>query len=147
MLKREKLFLLKREISPYSGENLFLGIYDNQELANKQKERYIKNCKIQDKWKEQAYKEVYLEKDVEIVEIQDKQSEEEFPKEGQRIYFVNGMHEAFGQISKKLVFISTDKSKVENFIQTKDEEDYNEDDEFAYYKYEELKLNVLFFPN
>lgn len=145
MLNPKKLFLLKREISPYSGEDLFLGVYDNLELADRQRGRYIQNCKIQDKWKNQAYKEVDLENDLEIIEIQKEHLEDRFPQEGQRVYFVSGMFEAFGQITKKLVSISVDKSEVEKFMQMKDEEDHIEDDEFAYYKFEELKLNVLYF--
>lgn len=146
MQSSKKLYLLKREISPYSGENLFLGIYDNPKLAQKGKDKYFEFCKILDKWQEQAYREVDLEKDVEIIELQEQQSEESFPKEGQSIYLVSGIVEAFGQIIKKLLFVSINKAMVMKFIQTKEEEDHPED-EFAYYKYEVLKLNDLFFSN
>lgn len=142
MGKNEKLFLLTRDISAYSGEDLFLGVYDNLALANSQKEAYVRQCKLKDDWKEQAYRDVNLEKDVEIVEIQDKQTEEVFPKEEQNIYLVSGIAEGFGQIIKELVFISIDEVKVKNFVQVKFEEDYNEDDQYADYKDEVLVLNA-----
>lgn len=142
MAKNKKLFLLTRDISAYSGEDLFLGVYDNLALANNQKEAYVRQCKIKDDWKEQAYRDVNLEKDVEVIEIQDKQTEEMFPKEGQNIYLVSGIAEGFGQIVKELVFISIDEVKVKNFIQIKFEEDHNEDDQYADYKDEVLVLNA-----
>jgi hypothetical protein len=144
MLEKGKVFLLKREISPYSGEDLFLGVYDNLKLANKQKEKYFESCKVQDKWKDQSYKEVNVENDVEIIEIQDKQTEEVFLKEGQKIYLVS---EVFGQIIKKHIFISTNELEVRSFVQKKNEEDYKEDNIAVYYNEEALKLNVLSFPN
>ncbi len=141
-MQEEKLFLLKRKISPYSGEDLFLGMYNDLELATRQRKRYLENCKTQDKWKEQAYKVVDLEKDVDIVELHDKYKEKIFPSEGQRVYLVSGLSEGFGQIIKSLLFISTKETKVKNFVQTKHNEEVEQDDEFAYYKYEELKLNI-----
>lgn len=142
MIKNKKLFLLTREISAYSGEDLFLGVYDNLALATRQKERYVLNCKVADDWKEQAYREVNVQEDVQIVEVQDKQTEEEHPKEGQRICLVSGIAEGFGQIIKELVFISINESEVKRFIQAKDEEEYHEGDKFGYYKAEVLVLNA-----
>lgn len=143
----KNLYLLKRTISPYTGEDLFLGIYDNIDLANKQKQRYINNCKIKDEWEEQAYRDVDLEKDLEIIDVADKLSEPNFPNEGQSIYLVSGIDEGFGQIVKKLIFISLDESKVKAFIKEKDEEAEEEweENDFMYYKWGRLKLNVLFF--
>jgi len=48
--------LIKRDISQYDAEDLFVGIYDNYELAKEQRVQYIKNCKSKDKWKEQTHK-------------------------------------------------------------------------------------------
>lgn len=148
MEKEQKLFLLIRKISPYTGEDLFLGIYDEHDLANQQRTQYIQYCKTADPWKDQAYKEVDLEKDVLIMEVHEKITEKEFPSEGQQIFLVSGLLEGFGQIIKDLHSISTDKSTVKNFIETKHDEldnkdDFGEDD-FNYYKDEEFQINADF---
>lgn len=143
MEKEQKLFLLKRTISSYSGEDLFLGIYDNFQLATTQKNNYIESCKTYDKWSRQAYRDVNLAEDVTIIEVQEKLKNKNALLKEQLIYLVNELSEGFGQIKKDIFFISIDKNRVDNFIQSKDEEE--DDDKMfpPYYNYEELKLNDL----
>lgn len=143
MERKQKLFLLKRTISFYSGEDLFLGIYDTSELANTQKDKYIEICKTYDKWAEQAYHDVNLVEDLKIIEVEEKLESKIKLAKGQLIYLINELSEGFGQITKSLFFISTDKNRVDNFIQEKEEEEDEGKIFPPYYEYEVLTLNEL----
>ncbi|BDD08086.1 hypothetical protein FUAX_05180 [Fulvitalea axinellae] len=137
--ERKRLFLLEREISPYTGEDLFLGIFDNHKLAEDKKANLINKYRLKDEWKEQAYKDVDLVNDLKIIDVCDKIDEGSSFEESESVFLVCRLVEMFGQIMKELVLLSSDKSKMEKAV---NERNNNiGEDECAYYKLEEVKLN------
>ena len=65
------MYLLKREISPYTSQDLLLGCFHSREKAEDARMQYINmyrdNLKS-DPWEKQGYQVVDLEKDVCIVD-------------------------------------------------------------------------------
>lgn len=145
MSNNRQLFLLRRDISHYSGEDLFLGIYNDIALATRQKDRYCEDRKTHDMWAKQAYKEVDLMKDVELTKVEEKLLETASTIDGQTLYLVSGIWDISGGISKTLEFISTNEQTVEAFIREKEEDENPGEDDYSYYKYDVLELNSLSF--
>ena len=99
------MYLLKRSISPYTSHDVLLGCFRSLEKAQTAREQYLKRYQDQpsdDRWKEQAFKDVELEKDVvimsEIPEIQVQPKNEE-------VFVVSSFAEGFGQIIRNFRMI------------------------------------------
>ncbi|BDD03894.1 hypothetical protein [Aureibacter tunicatorum] len=141
MKKHKTLFLLEREISPYTAENLFLGIFESLDVAKNYRNGFIEKFNFKDPFKEQAYKKTDLTKDLKIIEIQDKIDDNSFFKQNKSVFLLCGIFEMFGQIKKELILLSSDKLKIEKIIQDQKDSNYLNEEEYSYYKLEELKLN------
>ena len=92
------MYLLKRSISPYTSHDVLLGCFRSREKAQTAREEYLKTQRANpsgDRWKEQAYRSVDLEKDVGIVdnipEVQIQPIQEE-------VFVLSSFAEGFGQI-------------------------------------------------
>ena len=92
------MYLLKRTISPYTSHDVLLGCFSSRGKAQAAREQYLKRYQDQpndDRWKEQAYKDVELQKDVVIIsdipEIQVQPKHEE-------VFVLSSFAEGFGQI-------------------------------------------------
>lgn len=91
------MFLIIRKISAYTNADIIIGIFSTLENANNAKEKYITQCKISDKWAEQSYKNVDLQTDILIEDINQK-IPFEYSKSTKIIYVVSKFVEGFGQI-------------------------------------------------
>ena len=81
---------------------------------------------------------VDLEKDVQLINVKGKFIDELLPVSGQAVYLISGVFEGMGQITKTLIFITTDEAKAKKYLLVKDQEEDGPFDRFAYYKYEVL---------
>ncbi|MBL8099677.1 MAG: hypothetical protein JNK81_10870 [Anaerolineales bacterium] len=137
-----KLFLLKRNISQYTFPDIFLGCFNSLENANIAREQYLSQYqhgrKI-DPWKEQGYKTVDLEKDVEIIG--------NLPIFGvtdtsQFVFVVNSYSEGFGQIMRMFYAIcGTEEFAKEKLREMKEKW---EDMFDQYFLAEKFNLNDLY---
>jgi hypothetical protein len=92
------MYLLKRSISPYTSHDALLGCFHSHEKAQAARDEYLEAHRANpsgDRWKEQAYRSVDLEKDVVIVdnipEVQVQPTQEE-------VFILSSFAEGFGQI-------------------------------------------------
>ena len=141
IVEKEKLFLLRRKISSYTGVDLFLGIFNDFQFAEMQREKYIQKCKKKDKWKDQAYTKVDLNTDVIIEDISNKIELTSPLMKSQKLFVIGEYSEMLGQIDKKLILISLSEKEVKKWIERKDEDD----NIMEYYKYEIIELNNSYF--
>ncbi|MDJ1479849.1 hypothetical protein QNI16_05085 [Cytophagaceae bacterium YF14B1] len=136
------MFLLKRHISPYTGTDLLLGIFQEIEKAIQARVAYINECKSTDKWAEQAYHEVNLEEDVTIEDISAlvKTDIQSFLK---TVYVVSLMEEGFGQIIKNIDSIFDSVEEAEQYV----EEKANADPEYepGWFEYEVMEVDRVYF--
>lgn len=77
--------LLVRYISSYTGDNLHLGIFSTKKTAEKARKEYIAIARKKDEWKDQAYHEVDLEKDV---FIRDLKLDDKYNKKSSEAYLI-----------------------------------------------------------
>ncbi|MDJ1467653.1 hypothetical protein [Xanthocytophaga flava] len=136
------MFLLKRHISPYTGTDLLLGIFQEIEKAIQARIAYINKCKSADKWAEQAYHEVNLEEDVTIEDISVlvKTDIQSFLK---TVYVVSLVEEGFGQIIKNIDSIFDSVEEAEQYV----EEKTNADPEYepGWFEYEVMEVDRVYF--
>ena len=92
------MYLLKRSISPYTSQDVLLGCFRSREKAQAAREDYLKPYRANpsgDRWKEQAYRIVDLEKDVVIV---DNLPEAQVQPSQEEVFVLSSFAEGFGQI-------------------------------------------------
>ena len=138
------MFLVKRKISPYTNSDLIIGIFDSNETAKEAKEQYIDNCKIFDKWKEQAYKETNLELDITIQDIV-KQVDFDYDKSLQTVFVVSRFDEAFGQIGRTIESFFKTEEEAEKYCDEKNDEDDLEMTCAFYYDFEQIDINKIYY--
>lgn len=132
--------LLIRHISAYTGSDLLLGIFENQEKAMEQKTVYIEKIKNNDRWKNQTHHTVDLEKDIKTKNIEFDGVLDESIDE---VFVVIAYAEGFGQILSDFKIITADESRA-NFLATELEE--KEDGFFpSYFEVEKYIYNRLEF--
>ena len=113
------VFLLVRRLSPYTQNDLYLGIFS--ECPLKYKKEYIDHIQANgDLYKNQAYFEVDLEKDIEITEMNIK-------VEGD-VYVVVNVKSAMGQVILEVIHITSDFEECKHKIKKHHEE--NDDDSY-----------------
>ena len=116
------MIALRCKISPYTGADLCLGIFSTKDSAHSAKENYIATVKHKDPWARQAYHEVDLLKDVELIEI---------AIDGKQItgrpdvYLISEYSDGFGQIIRKLKMICFSKHRAQEFITQLEDEDFS----------------------
>ena len=139
------MIIIEREISEYTHHKIIIGIFENIEKAHIAKEEYIEFCKEKDKWAEQAYRTVDLDKDVMIrdvatlLEIGDEKSNVD------QLYVVSYFMEGFGQITRVTEKIFTDQSKAKQYIALKKEEEAEY--EPSWYDIDDMRINKIYFDN
>ena len=111
------MFLLIREVSPYTGNNFIIGAFLFKNDALKAKKNYINNLKA-DPWKEQLYKKVDLEKDL----IIQKYNVDLDLIKNNKVYVITKTAEGFGQVHVTFDSISPNaKLAAEELIKRIDE--------------------------
>ena len=61
------MYILYRKVSDYDGPSLFLGLFDAQDQAERQRLQYRLVLEKQDPWQSQSYREVDLGNDLVIM--------------------------------------------------------------------------------
>lgn len=134
------MFIVTREISPYTHHDIIIGIFNNYQEALKAKSLYITNCATYDKWREQAYREVNLETDITINDISNQLNNKN--NKANTIYVVSRFEEGFGQIIRFYEKFCDTKNEAKNYISIKEED---EADFPYYYDYEKIIINNIYF--
>ena len=129
------VFLLVRHLSPYTQNDMYLGIFSEYPL--KYKREYINYIEANgDPYKNQAYFEVDLEKDIEITEMNVK-------AEGD-VYVVVSVTSAMGQVIVEVIRITSDFEECKNTIKKHHEE--NDDDSYIEHcMYFTMTIDTLYY--
>ena len=133
------MFILLRKISPYTNEDIILGIFEDENLAQNARKSYINHCLILDKWASQAYVTVNLEKDVIIIDVTPILELNKKLK-NLDLFVVSQYFEGFGQIEREIKLIFNDVLTAKNYVDTAEEDI----ESVNYYDYETIELNKLY---
>ena len=129
------VFLLVRRLSPYTQNDLYLGIFSEYPL--KYKREYIDYIEANgDPYKNQAYFEVDLEKDIEIIEHNVKAEDD--------VYVIVSVLSGMGQVMLEVIRITSDLEECKRKIKKHHEE--NDDDSYIEHcMYFTMKFNTLYY--
>lgn len=116
------MIIIEREISEYTHHKIILGIFENTEKAEKAKKEYIRYCKKNDQWSEQAYRIVDLNKDVIIRDISEL-LESKVEKTIDKLYVVSYFMEGFGQVTRITEKIFEDSNDAKKYVELKEAEE------------------------
>ncbi|MDB6008354.1 MAG: hypothetical protein JWL65_604 [Gammaproteobacteria bacterium] len=106
------LHALIRKISPYTGPDLFLGLFSDVAKAGAAREAYLMRVSTADPWSQQAYRKVDLGSDVRTVEISDFRG----PADDSRVVFlVTAYLEDMGQISRWFLGVFSERLAAAEF--------------------------------
>ncbi len=135
------MIIVEREISEYTHHKIILGIFENIEKASKAKKTYIEYCKDNDRWSEQAYQTVDLNKDVVISDVS-KLFEGNLAKTIHELYVVSYFMEGFGQTTRitEKIFIDSNKAKKYVTLKEAEEPEY----EPFWYQTNVIRMNELY---
>lgn len=138
------MYLLEREISPYNNSNLIIGIFYSEKEAFFAKQKYIEKISQNDKWKDQAYKEVNLDIDLKIIDVTDLSNFDFQEKRNlKQLFIINLFEEGFGQIIRKIKHICSNKNESNSLIQKLNEEE--PEYEPSWYEVEKIEINKIYF--
>jgi len=108
-----KLFLLKRYVSEYTAHDILLGCFTTRGKAQYARQEYMSQYKLgkkQDPWKNQAFHEVDLSRDVMIV---DNLPIIDVTKNNKEVYIISHFSGGFGQTRREFYAIcGTSESKT-----------------------------------
>lgn len=135
------MHLLEREISPYTGANLCLGVFDSREAAERAKARYQDVSAANDPWREQAYHEVDLAADVRIVEIAVVGDPEA------QLHLVSAYYEGFGQRVRRFVILHAERAAAEAYATALHRQESETEVMAHECEVETLVVNQLLFPS
>ena len=124
------MYLLKRTISPYTGPDLLLGVFISEDTAQAARQKYLSKYlgnPRSDPWREQAYHEVNLEDDVQLIDTVPTSSPIE---DSCKAYVVSAYSEAFGQILREFKFICPTLESAQECVTRLEDED---DGKFPFY--------------
>ena len=129
------VFLLVRRLSPYTQNDMYLGIFSEYPL--KYKREYIEYIEANgDPYKNQAYFEVDLEKDIEIIEYN--------KIVGIDVYVIVSVVSGMGQVMVEVLRITSDYEECKNIIK-KYNKDNNEESYFEDYMYFTMTMDTLYY--
>jgi hypothetical protein len=106
------LQILTRRISPYSGQDLFLGLFSDVSRAQNARDVYLKSVSSADPWSEQAYRSVDLESDVQVVPVQDLRTE---GGDSLVVFLVTAYFEGMGQRVRRFLAVFSDRQAAREF--------------------------------
>lgn len=135
------MYLLEREISPYTGANLCLGVFDSREAAEIAKARYQGVSAENDPWQAQAYREVDLATDVRIVEI------EVVGHPETELHLVSAYYEGFGQCVRRFVTLHAQRDAADAHALALQEQESETEEMANECEVETLLINRLLFPS
>lgn len=116
------MVLLERIVSEYTYNNVVIGVFRDLEVAKKNRLLYIEECKIEDRWGQQAYRKVNLTEDVTIKEVPKKvlNGNTDF---SEKAYVVNFFFEGFGQTTRITKKIFPTHEAAQKYIKKKESQE------------------------
>ena len=135
------MIIVERKISEYTHYKIIIGIFENNTKANKAKKAYIEYCKENDKWSEQAYRNVDLNEDVLISSVSELLGDN-VEKTNDYLYVVSYFMEGFGQVTRITEKIFVDINEAKKYVHLKE----SEEPEYEPYWYEinVVRINKLY---
>lgn len=116
------MYVLRRDISPYSGPALFLGVFTGEGVAQQARDAYLLSVSVNDPWRDQAYRIAEVELDVVVEAIDDRRSDMESGKG----YMVTDYFDEMGMIRRRFVAIYSDRRSAELFAEERENLDMND---------------------
>jgi hypothetical protein len=115
------MLALTRKISPYTGADLFLGLFSTAERANEAREHYLSTVRTADPWAGQAYRSVDLDSDVRILEVANHCPQRiDLPV----VHLVTARIEDMGQSVRRLLGVFATAEAAEAFARLEEEGPY-----------------------
>lgn len=111
------MYILYRRVSDYDGPSLFLGLFDSQENAERQRSAYRVVLEQQDPWHNQSYRDVDLDNDLVIIPIDGGLAGQ------QKGYLISSYSEGFGQIIRQFHQVCSDKLRAEEIAKKLEDDD------------------------
>jgi hypothetical protein len=105
------MYVIRRFISSYDGEDIFIGVFQDEGIAEDVRKEYIRSCQKDDMWKVQTYRQANLEKDVVVVKYAC--PGEDALASDQTVFLVFEYSSGFGQDCKVLKQIFADRPSAE----------------------------------
>ena len=133
------VYLLEREISPYTGSNLCLGVFTSRNNAEDERARYLQIIAENDPWQDQAYRQS-SPSDVRIIDID---TVGVAVDEG---YLVSAYYEGFGQIVRRFVALHADRVAADAHAVTLEEQEAATETMPNWCEVDTLPLDTLLFP-
>lgn len=133
------MYLLEREISPYTGSNLCLGVFTSRNNAEHARARYLQAIAGNDPWQDQAYRQP-SPSDVRIVDID---TVGVAVGEG---HLVSAYYEGFGQIVRRFVAWHADRAAADTHAVTLEEQEAATETMPHWCEVDTLPLDTLLFP-
>jgi hypothetical protein len=98
------MFMLVREISPYTAPDQLLGVFTTQTAAQQAMRTYLAEVAEHDPWRGQAFREVDPVQDVRIEAIDDRRCD----RDGGVAYVLTDFREGLGQVSVRFLAVYSD---------------------------------------
>lgn len=133
------MYLLEREISPYTGSNLCLGIFTSRDAAEEGRAQYLRTIAMNDAWHDQAYRQA-SPSDVRIVDI------DVIGVPGIEGHLVCAFYEGFGQIVRRFVALHADLAAADVHAATLEEQEAATEPMPNWCEVETLPVDKLLFP-
>lgn len=111
------MYILYRKVSDYDGPSLFLGLFDAQDQAERQRLQYRLVLEKQDPWQNQSYREVDLGNDLVIMPIEGECADR------QKVYLISCYSEGFGQIIREFQRVCGDRAQAEAIAKKLEDDD------------------------
>lgn len=109
---RMSLHALIREISPYNGPDLFLGLFSDVAMVRETREAYLMKVSTADPGSKQAYRKVDLQSGVRTVEVNDFR---EPADDSRAVFLVTAYFEGMGLISRRFLGVFSNRQAAAEF--------------------------------
>ena len=139
-----KLYLLKRDISQYTFPDILLGCFTTLEKAQNARREYLAQYQLGkkiDPWKEQGYKIVVLDDDVEII---DSFPVIDFTDTEKTVFVINFYFDGWGQVMRKVFTLCGTQEAAEKELTKIKTESLNERPSPGCFRVEEILLDKLY---
>lgn len=133
------MYFLARTISAHTGPDLFLGLFTDRERAEEARRDYLRSIAAHDRWREQAYRTVDPDADVQIREI----GKDATDGPSQRVYLVTAHIEAMGQITRRPLAIFSSRELADRFAEALEAGDWRDPGTPNWCDVDEIEVDTL----
>lgn len=113
------MYVLTRKISPYTGPDLFLGLFTDIDRANAARQKYLSSIVSHDPWLQQGYRTPDPEADVLPLKIDDQRTDSDL----EIAYLVSAYYESFGQILREFLTIFSTQDSADAYAASKEDDE------------------------